>query len=324
MELISIIVPVFNVEQYLNQCIESLVNQTYKHLEIILVDDGSTDKSPQICDAWKEKDNRIQVVHIPNEGAGNARNKGVELATGEWVVFVDSDDYIEYYMLECLHNCCDTEVDLVECCIVKTDGDEADFSLQNEGNSEVIKCSTEEALFYHIQDEMFQQTPPNKLYRKNIVQNVPFPIGKLIDDEFWTYKVIGNARRLVHIDKKLYAYRQHESSVMHETYSIKRMQALEAKRERANYINEKYPDLKGISEKNYWLSCLFQGQMILKCLRGKEKVEAIKLLQYYWKENRLTIQEIRTLSLDYKIWALCSKVSIYMTCMLRNLLKKGI
>lgn len=324
MELISIIVPVFNVEKYLNQCIESLVNQTYKNLEIILVDDGSTDSSSQICDTWLEKDNRIQVLHIPNGGAGNARNKGLELATGEWVAFIDSDDYIQNHMLEHLYQFCDEEVDLAECRIVKSDDNHAEFLLLSEENNGLVRCFAEEALRYHIEDKMFHQTPPNKLYRRCIVENVPFPTGKMIDDEFWTYKVIGSARSLVHIDDQLYAYRQHGGSVMHETYSVKRLQALEAKRERADYIRENYPNLIVVSETNYWLSCLFQGQMILKCLQGQEKVDAFKLLKQYWKENRLTIQEIATLSIAYKIWALGTKLWMRGVCTLRNFLRIGL
>ena len=100
--LISVIIPVYNVEKYLNKCITSVVEQTYKNLEIIIVDDGSTDQSPEICDEWKKRDSRIQVVHSSNGGAGKARNTALDMATGDYVTFVDSDDYIAPQMYQVL------------------------------------------------------------------------------------------------------------------------------------------------------------------------------------------------------------------------------
>ena len=119
-ELISVIVPIYNVEKYLDRCVQSIVSQTYRNLEIILVDDGAQDNSPAMCDAWAAKDSRIRVIHKENGGAGSARNAGLEVMRGSWFTFVDSDDYVAPQMYQRLAAHITDDVDIIECDMAET------------------------------------------------------------------------------------------------------------------------------------------------------------------------------------------------------------
>lgn len=274
--LISVIVPVYKVEKYLDQCIRSIAEQTYRNLEIILVDDESPDGCPAICDAWAEKDSRIRVIHKKNGGAGHARNVGLEAARGELIGFIDSDDYIEPHMYQHLQSLMTEDVDLTECSIGMT---EEDTMPMDDGRCfETVRATMEEAMRLHIQDEIFRQTPPNKLYRRRAIADVRFPVGNLIDDEFFTYLVIGNCRNLVHSSCCMYAYRQQQGSAMNRPYSIRRLQGIKAKRERLAYLKERVPGVVDEARLNLFMSCLFAMQGTLQYLNPQEQAEAKKLI----------------------------------------------
>lgn len=320
--LISVIVPIYNTERFLDCCIQSIVNQTYHNLEIILIDDGSSDKCPEICDTWAKRDERIKVIHTKNGGAGKARNIGIENAIGDCFAFVDSDDFLEPHMYEVLVNLLDKDIDISECEIVMTEGDKAEFSL-DEINSVSKVYSAVEAMHLHINNIIFQQTPVNKLYRRCTIENVEFPEGKLIDDEFWTYKTIGKANKLAHSNCKLYAYRQQANSVMHLQYSTKRLQAVDAKSERHEYISKKFPSLEKESCCNLWFTCIYQGQLILRFLEIREQKKAFNyldnILLKYPSDNKIDI-----ISSKQKIWLKLAKISLRSVCYLRNFLKIGL
>ena len=271
--LISVIVPVYKVEAYLDQCIRSITEQTYRNLEIILVDDGSPDSSGAICDAWAEKDDRITVIHKENNGAGAARNTGLDIARGEYVSMIDSDDYLEVHMYEHLSGLMRDRVDIAECAIALTESD--DLQMDDGSHAEVTTADTEDAMRLHIRDEIFCQTPPNKLYRRSTIGDTRFPVGNLIDDEFFTYKVIGNARRLAHSSARMYAYRQQPGSAMHKPYSLKRLQGLYAKQQRLEYLRERMPGLVYEAEFDLFFTCLYAMQGCLKSL-GREDLHQAK------------------------------------------------
>ena len=225
--LISVVVPVYRVEKYLDHCIQSIAEQTYSNLEILLVDDGSPDGSGAICDRWAARDSRIRVFHKQNAGAGAARNTALDGARGEIITFVDSDDYLHPNMFSHLCGLMKDGVEIAECEIGITERD--DLAMDDGTGAEILVCATEEALRLHIQDEVFRQRPPNKLYRRECVGDIRFPEGNLIDDEFFTYKVLGNAKKLAHSSACMYAYRQQSGSAMHKPYSLRRLQGLDAK-----------------------------------------------------------------------------------------------
>lgn len=275
--LISVIVPVYKVEKYLDQCISSIVNQTYRNLEILLVDDGSPDLSGAICDAWAQKDSRIRVIHKENGGAGAARNAALEVASGEIISMIDSDDYLQCHMYAHLLGLMQDDVDIAECAVAETESDclEMDDGTQ----AEILVCDMEEAMRLHIRDELFRQTPPNKLYRKSVIRDIRFPEGNLIDDEFFTYKVIGNCAKLAHSDAVMYAYRQQPGSAMHKPYSLKRLQGLAAKEQRLAYLQQKMPSLVYEAKYNLFFSCLYAMQGTLTYLSGDDRKEAKQLIR---------------------------------------------
>lgn len=274
--LISVIVPVYKAESYLNRCIQSIADQTYRNLEIILVDDGSPDRSGEICDEWARKDGRVRVVHKQNAGAGAARNTGLDLVRGEFVGMVDSDDYVESHMYEHLYSLMGEGIDIAECAIAETT--EENLPMDDGSAAETQVFPMEEAMALHIRDELFRQTPPNKLYRSHTVKDVRFPVGTLIDDEFWTYRVIGNAGKLVHSSCVMYAYRQQQGSAMHKPYSVRRLDGLKAKLQRWEYLQEKLPSLAWEAQAELLMSCLYGAQGSLEALSGQELAEARKIL----------------------------------------------
>ena len=272
--LISVVVPVYRVEKYLDHCIQSIAEQTYSNLEILLVDDGSPDGSGAICDRWAARDSRIRVFHKQNAGAGAARNTALDAARGEIITFVDSDDYLHPNMFSHLCGLMKDGVEIAECEIGITERD--DLAMDDGTGAEILVCETEEALRLHIQDEVFRQTPPNKLYRRECVGDIRFPEGNLIDDEFFTYKVLGNARKLAHSCACMYAYRQQSGSAMHKPYSLRRLQGLDAKLQRLGYFEQRFPGLVREAKADLLMTCLGAMQGCLRSLNGEEMDAARK------------------------------------------------
>lgn len=273
--LISVIVPVYKVEPYLNKCLRSITEQTYRNLEIILVDDGSPDRSGAICDEWAAKDSRVRVIHKENGGGGLARNTALDAATGDLIAFVDSDDYIAPDMFAYLYSLMDEGVDIAECAFVETEGDDAAFS---GGTGGTTVYSGEEAMAANIQNTVFRQLIWNKLYRREVVGDIRFPVGTKIDDEFFTYRVLGNANKLILSDRVCYVYRQQSASVMHQKYSLKRLEGLTAKAQRLEYLRAHMPSLVEQAQEELTMACLFGMQGTLECLKGEEKWQAKKLI----------------------------------------------
>lgn len=317
--LISVIVPVYKVEAYLDRCIQSIVDQTYRNLEIILVDDGSPDNCGAMCDAWATKDSRIKVIHQSNAGAGAARNAALDIAQGEWIGMIDSDDFIAPHMYEHLYSLTNPDIDIAECCIKKVNGDACLF---DDGQSyNTVEYDVSAALHLHILNKIFLQTPPNKLYRRCTVENVRFPSGTGIDDEYWTYRAIGNARKLIHSSCIMYAYRQQAGSVMHTLNVEQRLRAVDAKIKRHAYIKERFPELTADSLKNLWFTCLYQGQVALR----KDPPEAITGTITYLK----TVLDAHPItmagcSLKERIWLTMAAASFLATCRIRNRMKIGL
>lgn len=239
-ELISVIIPVFGVEEYLNECITSVVDQTYKNLEIILVDDGSPDNCPQMCDKWAEKDERIKVIHKENGGLSDARNAGIEIATGKYIAFVDSDDFIRQDMLEKLYAALMKEnADIAACGILSCEGDK-----ENVWGCKDFAGTPEQIYTLLYDDTAYPVAAWNKLYTRSCWQKLRFPVGKTCEDAFTTYQLIHNAKRIVMIPEPLYCYRIRPGSIMTSSFSMKKMDEEEAWRCNYQFIEKHYPGLK--------------------------------------------------------------------------------
>lgn len=321
--MISVIIPVYRTETYLNRCISSVVNQTYKNIEIILVDDGSPDDCPNICDEWSKKDKRIRVIHQKNLGGGAARNAALDIVKGDFIAFVDSDDYIAPAMLEFLVGQFQGEVDIVECSYCNTDSDLAEFD-DIKSEYEQQQYSSFDAVRENIRDHIFRQLIWNKMYRREMIGDIRFPVGTKIDDEFWTYRVIGNARKLVYTNKVLYAYRQQENSVMHSLDAEKRLQALTAKKERYDYICKRMPELQEECLYNLWCLCIYQGQLILRTKNCNVEYDIWNELKNTIKEYPFDIVKQTGLCRMQIIWLMMARLNLKVTCWIRNGLKIGL
>lgn len=321
MDLISVIIPVYKVEPFLNHCIQSVVGQTYQNLEIILVDDGSPDNSGAICDVWAAKDSRIKVIHQENAGGAQARNAALDVATGDLIGFVDSDDYVAPDMYAHLVSLLEQGADIAECGHINVTDDAVTFA---ECNFKTQKYTAEEAMRLHIQDIAFRQLIWNKLYRREIIGSIRFPKGKKIDDEFFTYQVLGNARTLIRSDRICYAYRQQTDSVMHSMNLQKRLQAVEAKELRHNYVLKYFPTLSGESLKNLWFTCIYQGQLAINNLCGPEAKDSLNYLSEILKKYPYSGKDFDSCGIKDKIWIFMAHISIKLTCKFRNLIKVGI
>ena len=206
---ISVIVPVYNVEGYIDRCVESIASQSYRNLEILLVDDGSKDASPIIADNWAKKDSRIRVIHQNNAGLSAARNAGIEVATGSYIVFVDSDDWIHKDMITGLVACLD-DADIVCCGMIRaTDTQESDIPWYSEkkilSSNEVIKIL--------IENKIFTAHVPKNIYPKYLFDNIKFPAGKLFEDVRTIHKLFSKVDRICIIPERYYYYYVRDDSI---------------------------------------------------------------------------------------------------------------
>lgn len=235
--LISVIIPVYQVEHYVAHCIESVINQTYRNLEIILIDDGSTDESGEICDIYADRDERIRVVHQENAGLSAARNRGIEIAQGEYLSFVDSDDWIDRRFIEILYKIsAEAGCDIVQCCFWNVFSDDREET-EREGNYTVYSPKTFSISAYTLLSWKCN-VAWNKLYKKSLFEGIRYPKGKIHEDEFTTYKLIWNANNIAVTNTKLYFYRQRTDSIMGSVYSLRRLDAGDAYKEREDFYEK--------------------------------------------------------------------------------------
>lgn len=239
-ELISVIIPVYKVQEYLDECVASVLSQTYTNLEIILVDDGSPDDCPRMCDHWAGCDSRIRVIHKENGGLSDARNVGLDIACGEYIAFVDSDDYIKPEMLEKLYSALvTTQADIAACGIQNCgDGVYATWGCEN------VIGTPEQIYELLYRDTAYPVSAWNKLYRRSCWQALRFPVGKICEDAFTTYQLIHYAKRVVMIPHALYCYRIRPDSIMTSSFSVKKMDEEEAWRCNYQFMEKHYPQLR--------------------------------------------------------------------------------
>lgn len=312
---ISVIVPIYNVEIYLERCVESIMSQSHRNLEIILVDDGSPDNCPKICDDYAKKDSRIKVIHKKNGGLSDARNAGMKVATGDYISFIDSDDYISTDYLETLYQVLLKEnSDIVECEIVKFKENEIPVSV---GNLDIESFDAEKGLQLLIEEKVFHQYVWNKLYKADLALEVDFEKGKLNEDEFWTYQVFGKAKKVTKIQKAMYYYLQRNGSIMGTNYTFKRLDALEGKFNRQAYIENNYPNLSLCSKIDFYNSCIFACQSVLKFMPKDEQKKAIKVIKNYKKNCNLSFSDIKTVKNSSKKYFYFSKFNFYLCCKFR-------
>lgn len=247
--MISAIIPVYNVTPYLKVCLNSIINQTYKDLEIIIVDDGSTDESGSICEDYAKIDTRIKVIHKDNVGLSSARNVGIDLAKGEWIYFLDSDDWIENNALERLLKF----AQLNDCDIVQSNHYYAydKYLLYRRSSVKEKKkflLTKNEAMKELIINDRIKNFAWGKLYKTDLIRDLKFPEGKFFEDSFWQHFVFHRSSKLGIIDTPLYYYRQRKDSISGH-FSPKIMDLLESYNQRLDFISSNYPEFSSLMKR---------------------------------------------------------------------------
>ena len=278
--LISIIVPIYKVEPYLKRCVDSIQNQTYRNLEIILVDDGSPDNCGKICDESAIVDSRIKVIHKPNGGLSDARNAGLDIASGDFIGFVDSDDFIHPMMFKDLHEQLEKyDADIAQCSFKKVSGDEM-INPDEPSNLKVL--SNMEVLDYIYTPFCVDYIVAwDKLYKKDLFKELRFPKSKIHEDEFSTYKLFYWSKKIVVSDKKYYYYFQSPNSIIRSNFSIKKLDYAEAMEERIQFFKEnKLISLYDLALKKYALWLLNFYYRNYKSINNLPEVKQLLLSKY--------------------------------------------
>lgn len=294
-DLISVIVPVYNTQNYLDDCLSTITAQTYHNLEILLVDDGSTDGSLSICESWKDKDARIRVIHQENKGLSEARNTGTRAATGNFIAYIDSDDCVDREYIEVLHQMLEEyeSAGVAACQYLRTENPKGLTSPSDHtGSSRLIDAKT-----YHFSEtdsKIISVVVWNKLYRSFLAKNHSFPVGRLHEDEFYTYKLVEDAKNIVVTDRVLYYYRVRNGSITSNPLRGAE-DALDARLEKIHFLQNRYPSLV-IREKMTLVNLSRYYEKLLKNRDVKNSQEVRQMLRKKRKEAGISASELRLLN----------------------------
>lgn len=298
--LISVIVPIYKVERELNQCIESIVNQTYKNIEIVLVDDGSPDSCPEICDNWSLKDERIRVVHKKNEGLSAARNTGIDIARGDYIGFVDSDDFINSRMYENLLATAVKYNTLIAACgrVCFRDGEDV-----NKGKKRFVSkqkvYSCEEAIQCALLGQHIDVAAWDKIYKREIFDNIRYPIGENNEDVAIFYKLFQKSEIISHTGTCEYYYRTRKGSISQTQYSKKlREDTYLHHKALKDFILKEHPKLLDDYYKYHVLNVFYFLVNYLKSNNNRTDLEYSTLLKefklyklYFYNNNLVTAKD---------------------------------
>lgn len=270
-DLISIIIPAYNVEKYISKCLESIINQTYSNIEIILVDDGSTDTTTKICDEYAKKDKRIIVIHKKNGGQSEARNYALKKAKGKYITFLDSDDYVSNDYIEYMYTILKKyNADLSICSVQIVNFENKKYDLKEQ---KVSVYSTEKAFENLLYSEGIEVAVYAKLYPREYFNDIEFPVGEKYEDIAIIAKLMSKAKKIVYGDKKCYFYYTRQGSTSKSGFNKNELDYIKNTNLMLNFINEKYPNLKD-AVLRYQIYSKFRILRIL--LFSKEKNDKIQ------------------------------------------------
>ena len=257
-QMISVIVPVYKVEPYLRRCVDSILAQSYTNLEIILVDDGSPDNCPAICDEYAAKDDRVRVIHKPNGGLSDARNAGLDIATGEWLSFIDSDDWIESSMYEILiknANKHDAQISI---------GGVLD-ELMTEYGIIVRKTTAGESITTESREKLdairhfltHSWSAWDKIYRREVFDGIRYPVGEINEDEAIALRLLNNCDRVAYTNEPFYHYISRPESITTSSFSLKKLDWYRHCKANLEWIREHYPELEEYAAVRYRSSIMY-------------------------------------------------------------------
>ena len=321
--LISVIVPVYKVEAYLDRCVQSIVDQTYRNLEIILVDDGSPDNCGAMCDAWAEKDSRIKVIHKENGGLSDARNAGMAIATGEYMGFVDSDDYIAPEMYQMLYDRMQFDGSDIAACgveMVFEDGIPSQI-LTRSGSYILDKRAAMEAI---VRESKLKHPVWNRLYKTDLISAILFPYKKYHEDAFWSYQAIASAENISVLEEIGYFYYQRNTSIMGQAYSEKRLDLIEAYWDEMMFVKKHHSDIFSTAIMLFGFRLLYAFQCILRMENEIERQGCILKIMPYLSEWKKYSHLGKTENIKQRMWYMLANENMLLAASLRNLLKVGI
>ena len=281
MALVSIIIPIYNVERYLDRCIASVANQTHPNLQIILIDDGSTDRSAEICDTWAGKDQRVVVIHQENGGVSVARNRGLDIAEGEYILWVDSDDYIAPETVKIMLDiAAKTDTDMVICDFEKGTADNFPFSVSCEApHQQIDSISALNRIYTDSHSALRYAAPWAKLAKRHLYQGIRYPIGKIFEDIYTTHKLLYRCERIAVLNAPLFYYFQRPDSIMNASFSMKKLDYLQALVERIAFFKEhSLSELERIAYDELLHSLIWEYSRTRDLLHSEEGMAYIKKL----------------------------------------------
>lgn len=296
--LVSVIVPVYKVEKYLEKCVSSIISQTYKNLEIILVDDGSPDNCPNMCDEFAKKDKRIKVIHKENGGLSDARNAGLDIMTGDFVCFVDSDDWVEKnYVEEMLNIQQKTNADVVACGINLVDEESGEVGIYYKLDKTTTFESSEIIEKYYNGNGIISGVAWNKLYKKQIFENLRYPKGIVFEDVAIILNILFQCKKVVILKDMLYNYLDRQGSIMKSNWNHQKLVSkLFMFGQRLDFlINNnltKYLGLELVIRVND--VCWTYRELCDKKEKKWFKTEILKLWKKYKKHIKLTKKSLKT------------------------------
>ena len=255
MPKISIIVPVYNVEEYIHRCIDSILAQTITDFELILVNDGSTDRSGEICDKYALEDERVKVIHKSNGGPGEARNYGINISKGDFIGFVDSDDYVDSKMYEELYNAnliYDSQISMCGRYDVYKDYKKSRFILD-----ELQVWNNKLAIKKLLTWDNIDSSVCDKLFSKSIIDNNQFPVGGEVEDIYLVYKLLFNARHIVHIGEPKYYYVHREGSRSAKNFNESKLDLLKYSEKIVEFVKSNFPELTSEAESFYYKNLVY-------------------------------------------------------------------
>lgn len=304
-DLISVIIPIYNVEQYLERCIKSVIEQSYNNLEIILVDDGSKDNCGKICDDYSNKDSRIKVIHKENGGLSEARNVAIDSCKGKYISFIDSDDFVHKdYILNMYTDLCKANADIATCSY-QSFYEESDIC-DNIIFEERQVYNNEQALKLMLYQIGTTTSACGKIYDKKLFEKVRYPVGEICEDLATTYKLFMKAKTITFSTNKLYYYLQRRESIINSKFSIKRMKALEFAKTMVDDIVSEMSNIEKAAKNRLFMEAIF---IIIKIPRKEYKEEQRKLLNVI-KQNRRIVLRDKNSKKGYRVIALLSYFGI--------------
>ena len=275
-DMVSVVVPVYNVGKYISRCIESLLTQTYENLEIILVDDGSSDESGSICDRYREQDQRIAVIHKENGGLSDARNVGIRYAKGRWITFIDSDDFVHPDYVRVLYqNIRENDADISICRHVSTQADVAKAHMSRVTEVYSRNEGIEKLLYQYISTSAWA-----KMYKTELFQDTIFPYGKLYEDVVTVFEVFSKANRIVLTNSSLYYYYVRENGIIRTSFTERKLDYIKNTNYILETVRKEFPTLERAA-----ISRVLWADMHIVVQIGSDK-RYLQIQSELWQEIR--------------------------------------